>query len=481
MDATTAQSTVGPPGWRAPANLSELRVHMIGVGGSGMAGLAALLLRHGAQVSGADRVASPTLTRLSERGARIFAGQSLDDLPSDVDLVVASAAAPADHAQVIEARRRGLAVMKYAELLGLVMDRHTGIAVAGTHGKSTTTAWIAYTLGVAGLGPSFVVGAECEQLGGGSGVGAGRHFVAEACEYDHSFLNLRPSTAIILNIEEDHLDFYRDLDDIRSAFERFALGVPKGGLVIVNGDDPSCLALAEKLDVDFETFGLSEGCDWQAGNLRVRDGRYELLITHLDEPLGEVHLGLAGKHNVMNALAVCAAARHAQAPWPVVRGALNTFRGAKRRLELRAEVGGVTIVDDYAHHPTEIRATLAAARERFRPRRLWVVFQPHQHSRTRFLMQDFADSFAAADFTIVPRIYFVRDTERDRERVSAADLAEEIRRRGQSAEHIDEFPAIVNSLAPRLRAGDLVLTMGAGDIWKVADDLVQWLREHLPG
>lgn len=453
---------------------------MIGVGGSGMAGLAALLLRHGAQVSGADRVASATLTRLSERGAKIITTQSAEDLPQDVDLVVASAAAPEDHPQLVEARRRGLAHMKYAQLLGFVMDRHSGVAVSGTHGKSTTTAWIAYTLGVAGLRPSFVVGAECEQLGGGSGVGDGPHFVAEACEYDRSFLNLRPKTAIILNIEEDHLDYYRDIDDIRSAFERFALGVPKGGLVIVNGDDPRCLALAEKLDVDFETFGLSDGCDWQATNLRNREGRPEFTVSYLDELLGDVHLGLAGKHNVMNALAVCAATRQAGAPWPVIRGALNTFRGAKRRLELRAEVADITIVDDYAHHPTEIRATLAAARERYRPKRLWAVFQPHQHSRTRFLLQDFADSFQAADVTIVPRIYFVRDSERDRELVSAADLASEIRNRGSKAEHIDEFPAIVDSLAERLKPGDLVMTMGAGDIWKVADELVQRLRERLP-
>ncbi|MFQ5804903.1 MAG: UDP-N-acetylmuramate--L-alanine ligase [Phycisphaerae bacterium] len=451
---------------------------MVGIGGSGMAGLAAVLLRRGARVSGSDHLASAALSRLAESGARVTTQQTAAAVPPETGLLVASAAIPEWHPELLEARRRGIPVIKYARLLGALMARQDGIAVSGTHGKSTTTAWLTFVLRQAGLDPSFVVGAEVEQLSGGSGVGDGPHFVAEACEYDRSFLNLRPRAAVILNIEEDHLDCYENLAAITRAFEQFAQLVPPDGLVVLNGQDPNCRALRDKLSASVETFGTEAQDTWRAADLNLCDGRYEFLVFRRGQPLGRVHLGIPGEHNVRNALAVSALASRAGVPWAGIRAALHEFQGAQRRLQVRSEMNGVTVVDDYAHHPTEIQMTLRAARQRFNPRRLWCVFQPHQHSRTRFLLADFARSFELADHIVVPRIYFVRDSERERQAVRATDLVEQVCAAGGHAVHIPDFGAIVETLVDNLRPGDLVITMGAGNIWKVADELVQRLREN---
>ncbi len=458
-----------------------LHIHMIGVGGSGMSGLASVLLRCGARVSGSDTSASETIQRLAAAGATISARQDADTLPSETELVVASAAIPQSHPELAAARRRGIEVYKYAQMLGALLDQRAGIAISGTHGKSTTTAWTAFVLRECGLDPCFVVGADCAQLGGGSGVGDGPHFVAEACEFDRSFLNLRPKLAAVLNIEEDHLDCYANLDEITQTFVAFASRVPPDGLLVLNGADPRCRHIAATVRTPFEFFGFADTDTWQARDLLLVDGCYEFSVMYRGVRLDRLRLALPGKHNVLNALAVCALAQRAGLPWDALAQALPKFRGASRRLELRGTVGGVRIVDDYAHHPTEIRATLQAARERFLPRRLWCVFQPHQHSRTRFLLEDFARSFELAEHVIVPDIYFVRDTQRDQEAVCAADLVQRIQKRGADARYIADFGAIVRHVADRVQHGDVVLTMGAGSIWKVADELVRELRGDLPG
>lgn len=466
-----------------PTDLRQFSFHLIGIGGSGMSGLAALLLRHGARVSGSDCNASLAIVRLLEQGARITTRQAAEALPVDTQYVVGSAAIPEQHVELREATRRGLPIFKYAELLGALMRRRHGIAISGTHGKSSTSAWLTYVLKRAGLDPSFVIGAECDQLAGGSGVGDGPHFVAEACEYDRSFLHLRPRSAAILNIEEDHLDYYSGLDDIVRAFERFASGVLDDGLIALNADDARCRKIADTLHAPHapvETFAIDADATWRASGLAIEDGTYGFDVSREGRPLGRVRCGVAGRHNVSNALAVIALANHAGVAWERIRAGLAEFRGVKRRLELRGEVAGVRVVDDYGHHPTEIRATLQAARDRFAPQRLWCVFQPHQHSRTRFLLEDFARSFTLADRVIVPDIYFVRDTQRDREAVSAEDLVERIRQQGGDAVYIPCLDAIAEPLSRELKAGDLVLTMGAGTIWKVADALIHRLGAELP-
>ncbi len=463
-----------------PADFERRKLHFVGIGGCGMSGLAGLLLRRGTCVSGSDANDAPILHQLSTAGARVTTAQGAQAIPADAEVVVASAAIPSEHPELAEAHCRGLPVVKYAELLGAVMARCDGVAIAGTHGKSTTTAWLTFTLRRAGRDPSFVIGASVPQLGGGSGVGDGPHFIAEACEFDRSFLNLRPRRAVILNIEEDHLDCYRDLAAIRDAFATFAGGLPADGLLVLNGEDPQCGLLCSQVAAKVQTFGLNGAQDWRATDLVLQDGTYAFRVVHGATELGRVHIGLPGGHNVQNALAVAALASDCGLTWEQIACGLAEFRGAHRRLELRGDVGGLRVVDDYGHHPTEIRATLSAARERYEPRRLWCVFQPHQHSRTRFLLQDFARSFTQADRVLVPDIYFVRDTQRERELVCAEDLVAEIRRRGGDATYVPQFDAIVELLACEAGPGDVVLTLGAGNIWKVADALVQRLGGHLP-
>lgn len=481
MDDSIALRAAGAPGWRAARDFHGVRVHLVGIGGSGMSGLAAMLLRRGARVSGTDRAHSSALQALVSRGASVTTDQTAASLPADVQLVVASAAIPADHPELAEAARLGVDVVKYAEMVGLLMAQRSGVAIAGTHGKSTTTAWTSYVLRTGGLDPSYVIGAEVEQLGGGAGVGDGAHFIAEACEFNRSFLCFRPRFASILNIEEDHLDYYKDIDAITEAFVEFAGLIPADGLLVVNGQDDRCRLVAERVKCPVHTFGLAETDTWRGENLELRDGRYEFTVLLDGNELGRVRLGIAGRHNVMNALAVTALAHRCGVEWPAIAEALHSFRGARRRLEQRGSVRGVTICDDYAHHPTEIRATLRAARERFEPRRVWCVFQPHQHSRTRFLLEDFAQCFELADRVVVPQIFFVRDSERERDLVCAEDLVERIRARGVEAEFVPDFHAISALVAREAQPGDLAITMGAGDIWKVADDLVQRLRGHLQG
>ncbi len=473
--------------WRAPRSPGQApgerrleamgrRVHMIGVGGCGMSGAAAVLRRRGAIVSGSDRASSAALLRLAEQGVHIRTGQCAENLPEPCDLVVYSAAVPESNPELQAARRRGCRVIKYAELLGLLMADRRGIGVAGTHGKSTTSAMVTFVLREAGLDPSFVIGATVEQLGSGSGVGEGETFVVEACEYDRSFLNLRPRTAVILNIEEDHLDYYSGLEEIVESFSAFAALLPPDGLMLVNGEDRGAMRAAQNAAATVETFGFDGGTDWRAEITGSAHGRMRFNVHYRGQLLAEVMLAIPGRHNVANALAAAAVCYHHGVDPQVIARALGRFRGAHRRLTLRGQARGVCVVDDYAHHPTEIQATLRAARDFYTPARMFVVFQPHQHSRTRFLLNDFARSFAAADVVVVPDIYFVRDSAAERDLVSAIDLVRQIHLNGGEARYEPDFDRIVEMLCAEAAEGDLVVTMGAGDVWRIADRLVARLN-----
>ncbi len=310
-------------------------------------------------------------------------------------------------------------------------------------------------------------------------MGNGKYFVAEACEYDRSFLNLKPRIACILNIEQDHLDYYKDEGEIVEAFGEFARGVKADGVVVANGQDANVArAVGRSGGRQCRTFGLGERCDVRAENVRARDGLYGFDVYHNGEMLGSAGLSLPGRHNVMNALAVVAMWVSLGLEGEQVVELLGDFTGADRRLMLKGEVGGITVLDDYAHHPTEIRASLEAMRERYRPGRIWCIFQPHQYSRTRFLLDDFAKSFQFADVTIVPEIYFVRDSEAAKKEINSEILVERIREKSSEAVFIDGFGAICDYLKENVGEGDLVVTMGAGDIWKVADGYIQWLRKN---
>jgi UDP-N-acetylmuramate--alanine ligase len=456
------------------------KIHFVGAGGCGMSGLAEFVLQEGGEVSGSDLKASAATARLADLGARIHIGHQAENMPLGVDTVVYSAAIKPDNPELIEARRRNLPVLKYAQFLGDLMQLRKGIAISGAHGKSTTTSMVSYGLRCAGMDPSFVIGADVPQLGGGSYAGKGAHLVVEACEYDRSFLNYKPHAAAILNIEEDHLDYYRDLAEIRSAFADFTAGIVPGGLLVANGADRGVREIAERCHVPVEMFGIGGEWDWHAENLEAHDGRFTFDVYEKDALFVSVRLAVPGRHHVLNALAAMALAHWAGASAEVVAAALGEFRGAARRMEVLGEAAGVTVVDDYAHHPTEICATLKAAKARFAPRRLWVVFQPHQHSRTRFFLKEFALALAVADKIVVPDIYFVRDSENERQAVRARDLVDEVQRLGAEAVYIEEFDSIRRYLVESLGSGDVLMTMGAGDIWKLAGPLLADLKGEKP-
>jgi UDP-N-acetylmuramate--alanine ligase len=366
----------------------------------------------------------------------------------------------------------GVELIKYAELLGEVMAERFGVAVAGTHGKSTTSAMISFALHHCGADPSFVVGGTVSQLGGGSRSGDSDLFIAEACEFDRSFHHLRPKVAMILNIEEDHLDCYKDLDEIITSFHDFAKIVPSNGLILANGDDANVAKALRGLKTRVETVSLKPGSTWSTCPGGIVDGCHTGVVCRDGKPVATLKLSVPGEHNLFNATMAVAACVSCKVDAARAAEAVGLFTGVERRMTVMGRFNDADVVDDYGHHPTEIRATLSALRERYSPKRLICIFQPHQHSRTRFLLEDFAASFAAADETIVPDIYFVRDSESERHLVSADDLVQLIKRNGQSALHLPEFGEIVQHLRDNVRAGDLVVTMGAGNVWEIGRDLV---------
>jgi len=471
--------TLKPRGGNSP--FAGRHVHFVGIGGSGMCGLAHMLVDYGAEVSGTDRSASAVTVKLAEMGATISYEETTTDLPEGVQMVVHSAAIKPEHPQLVEARRRGLEIVKYAQLLGRIMSLKHGIAIAGTHGKSTTTALTAHVFLASGKDPSFVVGATSPQLGGSARSGASEFFVAEACEFDRSFHNLKPKIGVVLNIEEDHLDYYKDLAEIVASFATFMSQVDPSGIIITSATDENCAVAASSAIARVETYSIEDGQtsasgDWQASGIRRFQGQAHFTVTYKGRKMGRLALSIAGRHNIGNALVAAAIATHCGLTWGQIESAIASFRGADRRSQLLATIKDITIVDDYGHHPTEIRVTLEALREHYRPKRVLCVFQPHQHSRTRFLLDDFASSFAQADITIVPDIFFVRDSEADRKAVSAAMLVERIAETGKEALYIPDFPAIVQHLLEQVRPGDLIVSMGAGPVWKVTDELVRRLR-----
>jgi len=473
-----AMPAVAPPRsagdwWMEPAGFAGRRVHCIGVGGCGMYGAARILLHAGARLSGSDMKDFAGAGTLVGAGARVVIGHAAGLVDDSVELVVRSAAVPDDNPEVASARTLGIPVIRYAELLGALTRTRRGVAVSGTHGKSTTTALTAHVLRHAGFDPSFIVGASSRQLGGSSGVGSGPHFVVESCEYARSFLHLRPHAATILNIEAEHLDCYRDLDEIVSAFADFAANIDPEGLLVVNHEDLRTKRAARFARCTVQSCGFGPGAFWRATNLRLYRGSYSFVLRREGRPLASCSLRIAGRHNVANALAAAALAAHLGAEPERIAEALATFEGIDRRMSLRGTGRGVSIVDDYAHHPTEIRATLAALRQRFAPQRTWVVFQPHQASRTRLLLNDFVTAFADADIVLIPDIYSVRDTEADRAAVTSQQMVARICSAGRAAHYLPSLDAVCAHLEKNVVAGDLVVTMGAGDVWKVADGLVQ--------
>jgi UDP-N-acetylmuramate--alanine ligase len=459
------------------------KVHFIGVGGMGMRGLAEMLLRQGWRVSGSDLERSPYLTRLEALGATVFIGQRAEHIQPDLDLVVHTAAVKPSNAEYAAAEALRIPILKYAQMLGRVMAMRRGIAVSGCHGKTTTTAMIAWVLDQAGLNPSFVVGANVPQLGAGSRAG-GDLLVVEACEYDRSFHNLRPEIAVMTNVEADHLDYYTGgLPEIIESFAEFARLVPHEGVVVACAESRHAMEACLRLDCLLDTYALDkpEPWTWTGRTCAVEAGCYQFSISHYGEPFGEVRLAVPGRHHALNALAATAVCAHLGVPAGAIAAALADFHGAERRSERKGVVNGVTVVDDYGHHPTEIRCTLKALRDFYQPRRLWCVFQPHQYCRTRHLLEDFARSFADASSVLIPDIYFVRDNLEEKARVNSRILAERIAANGVDAEYVPDFDRITDRLIRELRPGDVLVTLGAGPVWKVADEVLRRLQLRRAG
>jgi len=461
---------------RSAKEVGSLSYHFVGIGGSGMSGLAEMLHSRGYMVSGSDLVESTATQKLRRRGVTVNIGHNESYLDDKMNCLVVSAAVQADNPELKWAQKRGVRVKKYAEMLGEFSRQIDTIAIAGTHGKSTTTAWLAYTLFQAGRDPSFVIGADVEQLGGPSGAGLGKQLVVESCEYDRSFLNLHPWAAAILNIEIDHLDYYRDLAEIIGVFGEFAGRVNQNGLIVANGSDINVLQALAGYDGRCEYFSTAGAAQWQVGNLKYQKGHGKFDLIFEGQSMGRVRLSMAGEHNVANALAVAALAHEVGLSHAEICTGLEGFAGAGRRMSYRGEAGGVVILDDYAHHPTEIKVTLAAIRAKYEPRQLWCVFQPHQHSRTRFLLREFAGSFGDADIILLPEIFFVRDSEELKREINAEQLAEKIREQGGQAHYLGDFGKIADFLTENVKPQDVIVTMGAGDVWKLTDELMVRFR-----
>ncbi|HMB53599.1 MAG TPA: UDP-N-acetylmuramate--L-alanine ligase [Thermoanaerobaculia bacterium] len=448
------------------------RLHFVGIGGTGMSGIAEVLTREsGVEISGCDAALGEATERLSRLGVEVHEGHAADHL-DDVDVLVISSAVPEDNVEVVAARRRGIPVVRRAEMLAELMRLKYGIAIAGTHGKTTTTSMVGAVVTEAGLDPTVIVGGRMRALGTGARVGGGDFLVAEADEFDRSFLRLAPVLATITNIDADHLDTYGDLDAIEDAFVEFANRVPFFGRVLVCLDDPVVQRVLPRLERRVETYGLSAQADLAAVDVEQRPGSSRFSVRTDDGVLGTVELPMPGLHNVRNALAAVGLGLAMNIPFATIAAALAGFGGVHRRFERLGTWRGATVVDDYAHHPTEVAATLEAARQAYPGTRVHAVFQPHLYSRTERLAAEFAAALLAADTALVTEIY--RSREQPIEGVSGAMVVDEARSRGhRNALFCADWKAVTEALEERVGEGDLVLTLGAGDVYKLGLELVQ--------
>ena len=456
-------------------NGPKRRVHFVGIGGIGMSGIAEVLLTLGYSVSGSDVVESDTTRRLERLGARLHLGiHDAEHVDESIDVLVISSAVTFSNPEVIRARDLKIPVIPRAEMLAELMRMKQGIAIAGTHGKTTTTSLVGTVLREAGRDPTVVVGGKLRALGSNARLGQGEYLVAEADESDGSFLMLSPIIAVVTNIDPEHLDHFGDMEKVRAAYLQFIHRVPFYGLAVLCIDNVNVRAMLPHVNKRFVTYGTAPDADWQARELRVEELVTVFEVWRGDERLGVVRLRMPGRHHALNALAAIAVADDLGIPWRLAAHALEEFGGIHRRFEVRGEERGILVVDDYGHHPEEIRATLRAAREGF-ARRLLVAFQPHRYSRTRDLFDDFLGAFDDADLLLLTEIYPAGET--PVAGVSGEALYQALKRRG----HLDiRWVAgrgrLADTLVEVVRPGDLVLVLGAGDISRTADELLAMLR-----
>ncbi len=446
------------------------RLHFVGIGGSGMSGIAEVLLNLGYEVSGSDLATGPVTRRLRRLGARVHQGHRPEHVDG-ADVVVVSSAVHEDNPEVAEARRRKIPVIPRAEMLAELMRLKYGVAVGGAHGKTTTTGMVAEVLTAGGLDPTVVIGGRIRAQASGAKLGQGVVMVAEADESDGSFLKMKPTIAVVTNIDREHLDHYRNLAEIQDAFVQFLSRIPFYGAAVVCLDDPSVRAILPRVDRRTITYGLSSEADLSATEVSVAGFTASYTARFRAQKLGPVKLQVPGRHSVYNSLAATAVGLEFDLPFPRIAEALGHFRGMDRRFQLKGEAFGARVLDDYGHHPTEIVATLAAVREGFGARTV-VVFQPHRYTRTRALLEDFGRAFFLADRVIVTEVYPAG--EEPIAGMGGKAVADALVRNGHpSVLHEPGLAEIPKILRGVLRPGDFLITLGAGDVWKVGDELLR--------
>ncbi|MDD3142260.1 MAG: UDP-N-acetylmuramate--L-alanine ligase [Lachnospiraceae bacterium] len=448
-----------------------IHIHFIGIGGISMSGLAEILLKENFIVSGSDAKESPLTQKLTIAGATCFYGQKASNITDDIDLVVYTAAIRKDNAELIEAVSKKIPMLTRAELLGQLMKNYdTPIAVSGTHGKTTTTSMISHILLQGNLDPTISVGGILKAIGGNIRVGNSQTFITEACEYTNSFLNFFPKIGIILNVEEDHLDFFKDIEDIRNSFHQFAALLPQNGTLIINGDINEYESIIAGLTCNIITYGMDASYNYSAANIdfdHVGNASFDLFKDGI--LTDHIQLAVTGEHNVSNALSAIAIAELLKIDLATIKKGILNFTGTDRRFEYKGEVNGITIIDDYAHHPTEIKATLKAAKH-YPHRETWCVFQPHTYTRTKALFKEFVEALSHADHVVLTDIFAARET--DTLGVSSEQLATAISEFGCNAYYFSTFSEIEKFLMAHCISGDLLITMGAGDVVNIGEELL---------
>lgn len=449
-----------------------VHVHFIGIGGISMSGLAEILLSRKFPVSGSDSHESALTDQLAAQGAVIHYPQRTENITDDIDVVVYTAAIHPDNPEFRAAQEKNLPMLTRAQLLGEIMRNYKeAINVSGTHGKTTTTSMITEILLEAHKDPTVSVGGMLKDIGGNIRVGGQETFVVEACEYTNSFLSFFPTIEVILNVEADHLDFFKDIDDIRHSFKLFAEKLPEDGLLVINKDIKHCEYFTQALKCRVVTFGHEKDADYTANFISYdKFAHPSYTLFYKGEELAKVELGVTGEHNIYNSLAAIAVARSLEIPMEVILRGLKRFTGTDRRFQKKGSVNGFTIIDDYAHHPQEIAATIEAAKK-YPHRKLWIVFQPHTYSRTAALLDDFAGALSQADEIVLADIYAAR--EKNTIGISSDDLRKHMLEQNTNVYYIPKFEDIEDFLLQHVEEGDVLITMGAGDIYKVGDDLLK--------
>lgn len=448
-------------------------IHLVGIGGISMSGIAEILMDWKYNVSGSDMNDSHIISKLSSLGAKCFIGHSPSNV-ENADLVIYTAAVKENNPEILRAKELNIPLMDRATALGQIMSKYQyPIAISGTHGKTTTTGIVSLLLEYGKMSPTILIGGELDAIGGNVKIGEQQYFVTEACEYVETFLKLKPYIGIVLNIEEDHLDYFTGLDHIVGAFNKFLELVPQDGYAVINGDDNTAVSVASSCKGRVLTFGINNNCNYTATNIEINEkGKTTFDLVYNGKNVGSITLSIPGIHNIYNSLAAIATVHSLGMDFEVIKANITKYTGTHRRFEIKASVNSILVVDDYAHHPTEIKATINATKQ-YNPNNLWCIFQPHTYTRTKSLLEQFGTAFSSHCNVIVTDIYAAREA--DTGEVHSRDLVDLLNKNGVKAVYIQDFQEISNHVVDRCTPGDMIITIGAGDVYKIGELIINEL------